>query len=104
MGFVKEKEADNKKLWDELAPAEMKKLEALLGKTEGPSFTSKTTVGELYLFAMLHQMVLVAPKCLNDTPGVAKFYESTKALPGVQKVLEGASPFGELAQYFTPVQ
>merc|ERR1712014_514364 len=98
--FVKEKAEDNKKLWDVLVPAEMKKLDAILSKTEGPGFTSKTTVGELYLFAMLHQMVLVSPECLADTPGMRKFYDTTKALPGVVKVLAGDSAFGAMEQYF----
>merc|ERR1712151_705246 len=99
--FVKEKSEDNKKFWAEVAPAEFKKLEDILAKAPGDAFTtSKTTVGELYLFAMLHQMVLVAPECLAATPGMQKFYDTTKALPGVVKVLKGDSAFGAMEQYF----
>merc|ERR1712113_791466 len=58
--FVKEKAEDNKKFWAEVVPAEFKKLEGILSKTDGPGFTSSPTVGELYLFAQLHQMVLVS--------------------------------------------
>merc|ERR1712066_366069 len=103
--FVKNKDADNKKFWDEAVPGEMKKLEQILSKTEGEGFSSsKVTVGELYLFAMMHQMMHVSPDFLKDTPGLAKFYESTKALPGVAKVLGGGSAIGELGQYFVSVQ
>merc|ERR1711972_295564 len=103
--FVKEKAEDNSKLWNELVPGEMKKLERLLSKTEGEGFTSsKATVGELYMFAMMHQMMLVSPEFLKDFPGLAKFYEATKALPAVAKVLGGGSAIGELGQYFISVQ
>merc|ERR1711972_548562 len=102
---VKEKSEDNNKLWKELVPGEMKKLEQILSKTEGEGFSSsKVTVGELYLFAMMHQMMHVSPDFLKDTPGLAKFYETTKALPGVAKVLGGESAIGELGQYFISVQ
>merc|ERR1719242_1255081 len=51
--------AENATFWAETAPAEMAKLEKLLAKGSGDTFTSSgTTVGELYLFAMLHQMKL----------------------------------------------
>merc|ERR1712050_533433 len=66
--FVKEKGEDNNKLWKELVPGEMKKLEKILSSTEGEGFCSKATVGELYLFAMMHQMMLVSPDFLKDTP------------------------------------
>eukprot|EP00931_Biecheleriopsis_adriatica_P104831 TRINITY_DN79449_c0_g1_i1.p1 TRINITY_DN79449_c0_g1~~TRINITY_DN79449_c0_g1_i1.p1 ORF type:complete len:258 (+),score=79.49 TRINITY_DN79449_c0_g1_i1:58-831(+) len=98
--FVKEK-ADTGKLWSDVAPAEMKKLEGLLQNSSKDTFTSSgTTVGELYLFAMLHQMVLVTPDALTATPKLHRFYEFSKALPQVAKVLAGESAMGELAQYF----
>lgn len=101
--FVKSTE-DNAKFWGELVPAEMKKLEALLSSTPGDGFTvSETTTGELYLFAMLHQMKLISGDFLKDTPGLQKFYESTNGLAGVQKVLRGESAMGQLNQYFIPV-
>ena len=53
-------------------------------------------------FILLHQIVLVAPQCIEKagTTQLLGFYSGTKALPGVAKVLSGASPYGELAQYF----
>merc|ERR1711879_942826 len=99
--FVKSKTEDNAKFWKELVPAEMKKLENLLSSTAGDGFTSsKVTIGELYVFAMMHQMVLVSEDFLKDTPKLQKFYEDTKAHSGVQKVLKGESAFGEFQQYF----
>jgi len=102
--FVKSKSEDNGKFWAEVAPAEMKKLEGLL-KSAGDGFTSsKTTVGELYLFAFLHQMSLIKEDFLKDTPALHKFYTDTKALPGVPKVLGGNSAMGELKAYFIPAE
>jgi len=92
---------ENKVFWDSTVPAEMAKLEKLLGTTAGDSFTSTgTTVGELYLFAMMHQMKLCSPDFLKGTPGLLKFYEATLALPAVKKVLDGESAMGELKAYF----
>merc|ERR1712187_859615 len=72
--FVESKSEDNKKFWSEVAPGEIKKLEGLFGKAPGDGSTSsKKTVGELYVFAMLYQMVLVSPECLADSPGIRKF-------------------------------
>merc|ERR1712113_824255 len=103
--FVKSKSEDNGKFWSELVPAEMRKLEGLLSKTPGGGFTSsKSTTGELYLFAMLHQMALISEDFLKDTPALQKFYSDTMALPGVAKVLAGGSAMGEMAKYFVPVQ
>jgi len=105
--FVKSKSEDNAKFWADLVPAEMKKVEALLITTPGDGFTnSGTTIGEIYLFAMLHQMNLIKPGFLKlaGTLGVQKFYESTDALAAVQKVLKGESAIGALGQYFIPVE
>merc|ERR1712232_1162672 len=76
---------------------------ALIGSTPGDGFTSsKTTIGELYLFAMLHQLVLVSKDFLDATPALHKFYSETSALPGVAKVLAGQSAMGGMEQYFIP--
>merc|ERR1712070_1247571 len=89
---------ENQKCWAENVPAELAKLEKLV---KGDAFTAeKTTVGELYLFAVLHQMACVEPSFLDGTPGLKKFYENTKALPGVKKVLDGESAMGALGPYF----
>merc|ERR1711972_1081550 len=90
--FVKGKTEDNAKFWNEVVPAELTKLEKLHAKSSGDAFTSSgQTTGELYLFAMLFQMVKVKKDCFVNTPGLQKFYDSTLALPGVKKVVEGES-------------
>jgi glutathione S-transferase len=99
--FAKDKSEDDVivKFWAETVPPELKKLDKLLGSKT--AFTkSGTTVGELYVFAMIHQMVVVSSDCLDETPSLKKFYDSTKALPGVKKVLDGGSSMGSLDQYF----
>ena len=42
-------------------------------------------MGEVYLFSMLHQMVLVKADVLGATPLLSKFYTDMAALPGVKK-------------------
>lgn len=89
------------KFWVEDIPPHTKNLEKLIKSTSGDGFTSSgTTTGEIYLFAVLHQMVLVSHDVLNDSPALNKWYDNTKALSGVQKVLKGNSNFGEMKQYF----
>jgi hypothetical protein len=58
------------------------------------------SVGELYLWSMLHQMVLVRSGALlfKSTPNLRAFYENTAALPGVANVVDGSSSFGPLKQ------
>jgi len=92
---------ENKVFWEETIPAEMEKLETLLKSTSGDNFTSSgTSVGELYLFAMLYQCKLLKSGFLDATPALLKFYNTVSALPGVAKVLAGKSSIGELKQYF----
>ena len=65
-------------------PNHLSKLEKLLGGKA--KFTSSgTTVGEVYLYSMLHQMVLVKADVLGATPSLSKFYTDMTALPGVKK-------------------
>jgi len=83
---------------DETFPKHAKALEALL---KGKKFTkSGTTVGELYLFGMLHQMVLVEEKCLDSTPELQAFYQGLLKNSKVQLVLDGSSAYGKWDQYF----
>merc|ERR1711920_629985 len=101
--FVKEygggkntKEAAQK-WWAESVPEHMQNLEKIITSTEGPGFTkSGTTVGEVYLFAMLHQMKLVKGGVLDGTKGLLAWYDATKAHPSVAKVLDA----DEYKQYF----
>ena len=58
-----------------------------------------TTAGELYMFGMLHQMVLVRPGLLSSTPRLQSWYQNLLSDARVKRVLEGQSPFGELVQY-----
>merc|ERR1712087_935323 len=79
--FVKEKAEDNAKFWNEVVPQHMGYLEKLHVQSSGDFFTSSgQTTGELYLFAMMHQAVLVSSDCLKSTPGVQKWYDATKAM------------------------
>eukprot|EP00038_Savillea_parva_P000313 m.95485 g.95485 ORF g.95485 m.95485 type:complete len:284 (-) comp10109_c0_seq1:111-962(-) len=92
--------------WSEVAPAELTKLEVLLGGQSGVANASRglwvpgATAGELMLFAMLHQMVLVKSGCLDDTLRLRAFYSGLMGDERVKRVLSGESEFGELNQYF----
>lgn len=97
------KPEDNNKFWRELLPGQLQKLETLLKSTPGDKFTSSSspiTPGELYLFALLHQLSLIDGAFLAATPAMQKFYDTTKALPGVTKVLAGKSSMGKLEQFY----
>lgn len=99
-GFSKkgDQEALNK-FWVTWVPEQLKNLEALLG--DKAAFTSTgQTVGELYLWAMLHQMKLVKADMFAATPKLGSFYEALEQEPRVQKVLKGESTYGEWKQYF----
>eukprot|EP01059_Diplonema_ambulator_P031086 TRINITY_DN55_c0_g1_i9.p1 TRINITY_DN55_c0_g1~~TRINITY_DN55_c0_g1_i9.p1 ORF type:complete len:236 (+),score=92.84 TRINITY_DN55_c0_g1_i9:62-709(+) len=101
--FVKEKApADQVKAhWAEAVPKMLTYLEAF---TKGKdAFTSSgITVGELSLWAVLHQMVLIEPPCLNAFPNTKAFYTRILNLPATQKVIKGESPVGNLPAYFLP--
>mmetsp|Transcript_22515 Transcript_22515/g.53099 ORF Transcript_22515/g.53099 Transcript_22515/m.53099 type:complete len:236 (-) Transcript_22515:34-741(-) len=87
------------KFWEEWVPDQLQKLETLLkGKSQ---FTAKgETVGELYLWAMLHQMKLCKSELFSATPKLGEFYARIAGLAGVKKVVSGASTYGEWEQYF----
>ncbi|CAK9031125.1 unnamed protein product [Durusdinium trenchii] len=85
------------KFWEEWVPDQMRKLDALVN---GDQFTSTTTVGELYLWSMLHQMKLCQPSLFSGTDQLASFYTRLENDPKVQRVVTGKSSFGELNQYF----
>lgn len=86
-------------LWADTLPAHLSKLEALL-KGRAAFTESGTTVGEVQIWGLMHQMVLVNPDILAPTPGLAGFYRKLLAHGGVQKVLAGQSHFGPMKQYF----
>ena len=91
----------SKKWWAETAKDHIAALEKLLGTTEGPAFTKGgTTVGEVYLFSMLHQVKLVKGTILDDAVGLLAWYDATKANASIAKVLSNESACGEYKQYF----
>ena len=74
--------------WETSAPTHLAYLENLLSKSPSwPCRFSSTgqTAGELYLWAMLHQMVLVRGEdsLFAATPNLKALYSNTKALPDV---------------------
>lgn len=92
--------------WASVMPPQLQHLEVLLGGAAGTKNAGRgmwspgQTAGELYLFSMLHQMVLVKPTCLDATPLLKQFYTSIAADSRTKEVLGGQSPYGELGQYF----
>ena len=81
-------------------PSHLDRLEQLLKAEDTLGFTeSGKTVGELYFFAMLHQLVLVLPDVLATRPSLNTFYRATLARPRVKKVLDGEGAF-PMRQYF----
>eukprot|EP00658_Telonema_sp_P-2_P006517 TRINITY_DN12465_c0_g1_i5.p1 TRINITY_DN12465_c0_g1~~TRINITY_DN12465_c0_g1_i5.p1 ORF type:complete len:277 (+),score=78.44 TRINITY_DN12465_c0_g1_i5:108-938(+) len=88
-----------KKWWAELLPGHLANLEKLLGESDKFS-ESGTTVGELYLWSMLHQIALVTPSIFENFMQVGRFYQRLLVHEEVSKVVEGKSAFGPWAQYF----
>lgn len=86
--------------WADGVPQRVERWEALLLVGRDRFTSSGQTAGELYFFAMLHQLVLCRAAALAGTPGVAAFYARVAALPAVARVLRGQSPFGTFFQYF----
>lgn len=79
-----------------------KKYERLL-LPSGDRFTaSGISFGEVNLFCHLF---CYAHGAFPDAKsgGLAKFYERMEAVPGIRKVLDGKSKFGELALYMVPL-
>ena len=64
----------------------------------GPAPTP--TVGELYLWSILHQMVLVQPTCLDATHVLKNFYSIVLKSETAARVLSGESPMGPFKPYF----
>lgn len=96
-------EAAYAKFWAEWVPEHVSKLETLLAGKD--KFTSSgRTVGEVYLFAMLYQLILCkpqsSPELFASTPQTGLFYKTLFDDPSVQKVITGESSMGELKQYF----
>lgn len=99
LGSGKGNRAQHDEFWADTVPKEMQKLETMLNGKDAFTKTGRS-VGELYLFAVLHQMVLVRPQMLESVPQLSGFYKRLLAEPKTQRVLEGESPFGTMGQYF----
>ena len=89
--------------WAEVLPPHLAKLEALLD--DEARFTSgagshRWLVGEVQLFAYLHQNALVKPDVLSSTPKLDRWYKDVLEDPKIQEALAGNSPFGKFKQYF----
>lgn len=107
---------DNAKIWsaddtaghnrDQGFPVHLAKLEALhsaAGQAAGRFTTSGATVGELKLWAVLHQMTLVKGDCLKPFPAVSAFYDRVAAAAATKRVLDKGGRYpGVLKQYFMP--
>jgi glutathione S-transferase len=58
------------------------------------------TSGEVFLWGVIHQMVLCSETPLNDAPNLRRWYDRIAAHPKTKEVLEGTSPMGNMGQYF----
>lgn len=100
--------ADYTSFWADKLPAQLEKLETMLcaaGASSSKFTATGDSAGELYLFSMLHQLVLVDPKLFVASGGkqpsaLAAFYARLKADQRTQAVLSGDSTMGPLKQYF----
>jgi len=81
----------------ETLPSCMEKLDRL-ANDEGRFTEAVITPGEVFLFAMLHQISVANTEVLP--PKLKKFYDRFLVLPATQKVLTGNSSIGTLKQYF----
>ena len=75
------------------------KLEAILsGQTK---FTSSgVTVGELYLWGMLRQALIVRPTVLNGAPCLMQWHSDIEENSITKRVIEGKSKLGAMGQFF----
>jgi glutathione S-transferase len=57
-------------------------------------------IGEIYLFAFIHQLMLVNKLCLKKYPNLHYWYTNLLSQSIVQHALNGKSPHGIFKQYF----
>lgn len=105
--FLKIEESVTEAFFGNFLVSQIDRLEGYLSSNQWmPSFvsTSKPLVGELYLFAMIHQVVLVkTPKSLSkhgSAPKVRAWYVATLTDYITQRVLTGGSAFGVIARSY----
>lgn len=93
-------EQTHEELWTTSLPHHLECLEKLCD--ENGRFTSTgVTCGEMFLWGVLHQVVLLAKAfAFEGRPKLAAYYERIAAMERTVEVLEGKSPAGSMAQYF----
>ena len=67
---------------------------------DGDKFTSSKTAGEMFLWGMLHQVVLIDQAPFENTPKLKGFYDRVLELPETKAMIDGSSPMGAMTQYF----
>ena len=72
----------------------------ILSFASGTGPSHRWLVGEVQLFAYLHQNALVKPDVLSSTPKLDRWYKDVLEDPKIQEALAGNSPFGKFKQYF----
>jgi len=86
--------------WKDVLRARLETLERLL-ENQTKFTSSGTTVGELQLWSVLHQLRLCAPEAFfADAPCLQAFYQGLEKHEGVDRVVSGQSTFGPINQYF----
>jgi glutathione S-transferase len=78
----------------------LKCLEKLIAHGDDDAFTSEKTAGEMFLWGVMHQVVLLDGDVFAATPKLKAFYERVLKLPETQAMLDGTSPMGTMKQYF----
>lgn len=97
--------AANKEWWADCVPGHMEKLEALLAGKDKFTTGKKFAVGEIHVWAMLHQMKFCNEKLFDGKPALNSFYKKMLNDASVQKVLKGESSFGAWdVPYFIPAE
>mmetsp|Transcript_8570 Transcript_8570/g.9724 ORF Transcript_8570/g.9724 Transcript_8570/m.9724 type:complete len:278 (+) Transcript_8570:25-858(+) len=87
--------------WEKSLAPHLTNLENLLAAHSGSFTSSNYTVGELYLWSMLHQACLVRGlELFESTPALGKWYAALLQHDTVRQVLSGDSPFGPIAPYY----
>ena len=87
---------DYDEFWGVKLPAHLARLEELCPF----NMTHATLPGELYLWSILYQCVLIDAGCLVKYAGLRTWYDALKADAKTERVLSGKSSMGTLKQYF----
>lgn len=88
------------KFFVDWVPGQMGLLEGILLEHGGRFTTHPPTVGELCLWAVLHELMVCVPETLDGTEKLRAFYRKWASEDKVLKVLNGDSHFGAIKPYF----